>query len=534
MAKKFAAFVELRGSDLASGVIGRGFSKIVMGGQAAAKTWSNISGRFRSSINGITTALGAMGVGLGAREAWGVLKGYGDRGDELLAFSRQTRVGVEALQEYDHAAEIANVGTETWRQSLGIFVRTLGQARAGGGTLTAWAKTHDRALVPLIKREKGTGVVLDAIFDRMARMPRVTDRAAFAQAAFGRAGMRMVRFVAEGADGLREMREEARRYGLITEQDAKAAGVFGDALDRIKAAGRGVINTFGRYALPIATDQMQRVTDWIQQNRGKLADWISQGFDKVERGLRWVAAHWESIVKTAKTFARLWVVGKAGGVMFDMAKLSVSLAMLKNMGTGAGGGSLIGTAAQTAGSAAGGAIAGKAVGGGAGSSFGEGVKRVLLAAAGPVGVAIAAALLATLIPRTAGGQENSEEWERTRGKSMDWERRKRERERWEKESGGLLPIGETGAPRRNFGTGDIAKDQRLLDRESGPNSTRAELAEYARELRLQELRGRIVIEFVNEGLRDTGIGIRIPTVETGNPLVDWMVDLGTRMRAAEG
>ncbi len=144
-------------------------------------------------------------------------------------------ISVEALQDYRHAAELSGIETAKFDNSLIQFSKRVGEASAGTGSLIEFLNKYDKSLIPAITSTNNAGEALDAVFDIMADMTSQTDKAAFAAAAFGRSGVVMTNMLRDGKVGLKEMREEAHRLGLVLDEETvRGAEAANDELLRMQ------------------------------------------------------------------------------------------------------------------------------------------------------------------------------------------------------------------------------------------------------------------------------------------------------------
>lgn len=338
------------------------------------------------------SALKGIGVLAGAATAAGyaverLLSGYTERVGELHNFARQTGFSVEALQEFRYAADLADVGVENFDRSLGVFMRTLGQAKTGTGPLLTWMKkagAEGKALHGAM-RGKGSEASLEAVITAMAKLEDPTKRAALAQAAFGRGGGKMVRLALEGSTGLARLREEARRFGLVSAEEAERAEEFGDAMTRMKYATTGLVNLLGGELIPALRPVIDGMSEWIVKNRAvigqkihKAVGMLSDGLDQVgiwfdEHGeevwagflsgmdsaldlVRVIANNFDSILTVTEGIAAVWVGGKIAAAIKAMVAAAAPLLKLMSwltVGAGATAGAvLVGATAGVAGGVA--------------------------------------------------------------------------------------------------------------------------------------------------------------------------------------
>jgi hypothetical protein len=97
----------------------------------------------------------------------------------------------------------------------------------------------------------------EAIAEAISQLPTEAERAAAAVQIFGRSGAQLLPLFQGGADGIREAREEAERFGLtLTNAQSGNIDAMGDSFDRAQAAITGVIQQIVAYLAPA----VERVT----------------------------------------------------------------------------------------------------------------------------------------------------------------------------------------------------------------------------------------------------------------------------------
>jgi hypothetical protein len=101
-------------------------------------------------------------------------------------------------------------------------------------------------------------------------------RAGVAKDVFGKQGTQLLPLLADGADGLEKMRQEARDLGITMGGDAAAASnKFNDVLSKLGRSVTGVQFALGSAFLPI----IERVVDSIQPVISHIAKWINDNPD---------------------------------------------------------------------------------------------------------------------------------------------------------------------------------------------------------------------------------------------------------------
>jgi hypothetical protein len=108
-------------------------------------------------------------------------------------------------------------------------------------------------------------------------MGNATEKAAAAQAIFGKAGAELIPMLSEGRDRIRELGEEAEALGVVfSAKTAAAAAAFNDNVDKLKTAALGLGNTLAEELLPSLIAVTEAAVEFVKQIRedGTLKAWI--------------------------------------------------------------------------------------------------------------------------------------------------------------------------------------------------------------------------------------------------------------------
>jgi hypothetical protein len=241
--------------------------------------------------------LGTAAIGTGAALAGLVLKTL-KSADEVGDTADKLRIGSTALQElrYGAAQSGAEVGAldaaiKKMNVSVGHFVMAKGKAGGGGALVIPGLQSLDQAAngaAAAINPFKAIG--LDArklaqlkpeerfkkIADGLAKLKTDAERAATAQAIFGKGTAEILPFLAEGSKGIDQLSKNAHRFGGVLSEDAvKAADAADKAMRDAEYAFAGVANTLGAALLPTATKVFQEFSAWVASNRGEIQKWAT-------------------------------------------------------------------------------------------------------------------------------------------------------------------------------------------------------------------------------------------------------------------
>ena len=261
--------------------------------------------------------------------------GIAEMGNEAKKTAGQIGMSVEALQELRYAAKIEDVSQESMDTSLKKLNKSMGDLRAGTGNLKTYLERSNPALLNQLWNVKSTDQAFDLLIDTINKTPNTFDKAALAQAAFGRGGQEMIKIAGSGKKGLEKSREEARKLGIVMSDEAAAsAEEFSDNLKRLKESGRGVGIMIGGSVLPMMNQLIKSTLSMIMANKGLIGSKIKSFFSGVSRILEIVTPSLNNLVGSVVNFASAFFGGFSGGKnTIDM--VAYSLNGLINIITGA-------------------------------------------------------------------------------------------------------------------------------------------------------------------------------------------------------
>lgn len=233
-----------------------------MGGMSEAT-----SKKFKKMGAGMTIA-GAVIIGATTK----MLGKFVDLGDEVDKMSKRTGISTTALSELAHAADISGTTLNDVEKGVKKMSKSLVDADLG---LETYTRSFDRlglSVVELMKMKPEDQFMV--IGEALAGLESDTLRAATAQEIFGRAGMNLIPMFKEGEDGIRFLREEAHRLGIVFDEEmAASAAKLKDEQTRLKQSFQGVGITLATTLAPAIsavvekiTGMVTKITAWAKEN----------------------------------------------------------------------------------------------------------------------------------------------------------------------------------------------------------------------------------------------------------------------------
>jgi len=181
-----------------------------------------------------------------------MINDFAELGDSFDKMSQRTGVSVEALSGLKFAAEQSGASIETVEMGIRNMQRVLLDVQQGSST----AATTLQMLGLNIQQLQTLSP--EQQFIRMAEaISQVKDpsrQAALAMELFGRSGTQLLPMLQQGEAGIEALIAEARRLGIVmSQEDARAAAEFADAMNRLSSVFKGIATQVASVITPILT-----------------------------------------------------------------------------------------------------------------------------------------------------------------------------------------------------------------------------------------------------------------------------------------
>lgn len=262
--------------------------------QAIEKTATDVVGVFKDSIDA-ATQLGKQTLSL--ERTFGLTA---EQGSSLLAIFE--RFGIDA----DNASK-----------SLGIFETKMLQAKDGTSTGGDILKQYGIKAVGATGNLRNMNDVLLDVADAFKYSIPITERAADARELFGRAGQSLIPALIQGRDGIKALTEEAKREGVVLSQDnVNAVLANARAHARLDEAIKGAQTQIGLALIPIITNLINKILDWINANGGVEKIMQEKVIPVIKEVIAWVENNKQSFLDIIQAVIDF---GKVIGFVFDAA-----------------------------------------------------------------------------------------------------------------------------------------------------------------------------------------------------------------------
>lgn len=162
--------------------------------------------------------------------------------DALAKKSATLKMSIGDLQAMRKQASHAGVDEEAMSSALTRFTKRLGVLQStGSGILGSYLKKSGNSAFGDLKGAKDTQQAYEQLLQSFSKLETAQEQMAFADAAFGQDGRKMLLLLREGTDGLAKSRKElAELGGGAKAEDAAKAEAYNDALQRIQESIKSI------------------------------------------------------------------------------------------------------------------------------------------------------------------------------------------------------------------------------------------------------------------------------------------------------
>lgn len=242
-----------------------------------ASAFASVGNRLLGVEQSFGKITGMIG-GLSAAAAVGFIatsvKNAADFADEMGKAAQKVGTTTEALSALKYAADLSDVSFEQLQTGMSKLAKTTEDFRDGSkSAVDAFAKIN---LDPT--KFKDTSELFAAVADKLSKMEDGARKTAIAQDLLGKSGKELIPLLNSGASGLKEMADEAQRFGLVvTGQSSRAAEEFNDNLTRITANAKGLSVQIGNEFIPALSELTENFIKNAQQSGIFLASLAAVG-----------------------------------------------------------------------------------------------------------------------------------------------------------------------------------------------------------------------------------------------------------------
>ena len=237
------------------------------------------SGAFKKLKNALpslkTVILSTSAAFAGAGTAiLALTKQTADYEDKIAKLSSRLGISTEALSTYQYVAERSGVTVETLNLGFQRMTRRISEAAQGAGE--ASAAIEEIGLNAKQLNQLSPDKQFEAIAQAMDGVGNQADKVRLAMRFFDSEGVALIQTLKDGKAGLDEMKESAKRLGLVVSADAaKNAEKFKDSLTDLQGSLNGIKYSIAQDLIPKITEWTNKLSGWITENKPKILKFIS-------------------------------------------------------------------------------------------------------------------------------------------------------------------------------------------------------------------------------------------------------------------
>ncbi|MFW8567075.1 hypothetical protein [Orrella sp. 11846] len=263
----------------------------------------------------------------------GMLKSASGYMDEMGNAAERTSVSTKSFTELAYAAERASLSTGELQRILRRSTEAINHAIDGTGKQADALRRLGVSAHDSTGKLKTADVMLKDLADRFSKLEPGAEKTKLVLDLFGQQlGQKVIPLLNQGAEGMEAFADEARRLGLVIDDDAaRAAAEFNDILSRMGAGLKGMAVAMAGEALPAVNALMQR----FSSVSGALADFGRKAGSAFAQAAQFAGAILDALAPLGKAlmsvaqYADIAVAAIAGfyapAVLLGLAALSKAL-----------------------------------------------------------------------------------------------------------------------------------------------------------------------------------------------------------------
>ena len=220
--------------------------------------------------------------------------------DDLLTMSVITGISTDKLQEYQYAAELADVSVDTLTGSMAKNIKSMSSAANGSKNVAA---AYEQLGVEVTNADgslRDSDKVYWELIDALGAVENETERDALAMTVLGKSAQDLNPLIDITSAGMQELGEKAYDAGYVMSNETlNRFGEFDNKLQELKTGTTAAKNALGGILLPVLTDLAGSGVDLLGQfasginaangDIGKMGDVVSaiipQAIDRINQYL---------------------------------------------------------------------------------------------------------------------------------------------------------------------------------------------------------------------------------------------------------
>lgn len=225
----------------------------------------SVSG-LKKSITSLTPAVKGLIAAFTVGAIVSFTKKLADQADQLDKLSTRLGASTEALSELKFVADQSGISFQNMTLGLQRMNRRISEAAKGSGEAKAALKELDISARDL--NQLPLDQQFEVIAEALSKLKNSSDRTRLAMRFFDSEGVALTQTMKNGAQGIRDMRKQARELGLsLSQKDIKAIVKAKDEIAKMIS----IIETFGIKALGVFAEKFNSLSATLD----KFSDQIS-------------------------------------------------------------------------------------------------------------------------------------------------------------------------------------------------------------------------------------------------------------------
>jgi len=258
--------------------------------------FTNLQARLKKAGDAVFSFKGAIALAAGATGIGLLIDKNLKAADAIGKAADRIGINTTVLQEYRYAAGLAGVETKSLDKGLAQFTKRLGEAQAGTGALVYFLNKYDKSLLQNLQHTGSVDEALSLLYKTLGGTKDAADRAALANAAFGRSGIEMTVMLKKGAKGLEEMRREAHDLGIILDDDLiRNSERADDEVSKLAQVLKMQMTIAVASLAPEIAAVAQHTTDWWKANKELVGSEVSGYVDKIAAAVKKMAGIYDEL-----------------------------------------------------------------------------------------------------------------------------------------------------------------------------------------------------------------------------------------------
>lgn len=271
--------------------------------------------------------LAILGLAAPATAFFAVINKSAAELDKLAKSASNLKMPVSELQALRSQAGHAGVATDSLDKAMFRFTKRFGVLQeTGSGAFGSFLKKGKNPLFEELKNAESTQVAYTKLLKAFGKLKTNQQQMAFADAAFGQDGRKMLIMLRQGTQGLTSAKKELHELGAIVgKEDTDAAQNYNDALQKIQEIWNGLKH---KALTPVIQKLTKTFTAFI--GKYKKADYREKTLKKLKAVIEDIYTGFKAFGKGIMFVIKYFPELMAGLAAFKVAMIVLNAVLLAN------------------------------------------------------------------------------------------------------------------------------------------------------------------------------------------------------------